>query len=60
MPDDKKEVTKGVKEPHGKDHSDMDYEARVQKHSIQKRRLAMWRSQYEDYIRQAKAAITGV
>ena len=62
MPNDK-EVPKEAQGPHSEGHPNMNPEVRVPKRTTQARRLAFRRSQYsqyEDYIRQAKAAITGV
>lgn len=48
-----------VQEPHREDHSDIGGEARLRRHRMLMRQLAARRSQYEDYVRQAKAAISG-
>jgi hypothetical protein len=58
MPDDKKEVPK-AQELHREDRPDMDRGARLSRRSAGARGRSQY-SQYEDYIRQAKAAITGV
>jgi len=61
MPEDK-ELPK-VQERHGEDRPDVDRETRLQRRSIPTQRPMIGRSQYfqyEDYIWQAKAAITGV
>lgn len=48
-----------AREPHREDHSDIGGEARLRRRRMLMRQLAARRSQYEDYVRQAKAAITG-
>lgn len=48
-----------ARQPHREDHSDIGREARLRRHRMQMRQLAIQRSQYEDYVRQAKAAISG-
>lgn len=61
MPGDKdREAPREAQEPHREDHSKIAREARLQRRSMHLRKLAIWRSQYDDYIRQAKAAMTGV
>jgi hypothetical protein len=61
MPGDKdKEAPTEAQEPHREDHPEIAREARLQRSRLQMRQLATWRSQYEDYIRRAKAVITGV
>jgi hypothetical protein len=61
MPDDK-ELPK-VQERHDEDGPDVDRETRLQRRRTPTQRPVIGRSQYsqyEDYIWQAKAAITGV
>lgn len=61
MPGDKdKEAPNEAQELHREDHPEIAREARLQRRSQHMRRFAIWRSKYDDYIRQAKAAITGV
>ena len=61
MPGDKdKEAPNEAQEPHREDDREIAREARLQRRRLQMQQLALRRSQYEDYIRRAKAVITGV